>query len=347
MNPPKIPPRPLRPPPALQRPKPEAATQAQETLRQPMPEQKATQATEGIPAPEKAPAQEPTRPAAKSNGLGRLRQSSFRGEGTQPAPEGQEQGAWLYVADTETVPDPAAAPKEWDGKSMLKPAFQQVVSISRVLARIGRDEDGGETYTVTSIGPAGPTGPEEKPLLKSFWREFETLKPRMVTWGGRGYDIPLLRWRSMVHGLTARHWHRAGDKWNSYQQRYAPEWHCDVMDVLSDHNASSFVSLNDACRTLGFPSKINGHGSDVAAMAAEGHWDEIEAYCDLDCVDTFLLFLRVAAVSGRCSPKAHDMAVDSLVAALEAGSAAKPSYATFLEAWRSSRRPAPFHIAED
>ncbi len=49
-----------------------------------------------------------------------------------------------------------------------------------------------------------------------------------MTWNGRGFDLPVLRLRAMVHGLSAEGWFRGDSKWDGYAQRYAPDWHCEL-----------------------------------------------------------------------------------------------------------------------
>ena len=46
----------------------------------------------------------------------------------------------------------------------------------------------------------------------------------MVTWNGKGFDLPVLRARAMVHGISAQSWYQRGTKWDSYMQRFAPDW---------------------------------------------------------------------------------------------------------------------------
>ncbi len=83
----------------------------------------------------------------------------------------------------------------------------------------------------------GEAGFDEKKLLQGFFGYFERLKPRLVSFNGRGFDLPVLKYRAMKHGVSASHLHQAGDKWNSYTSRYALNWHCDLQDVLSDYGA--------------------------------------------------------------------------------------------------------------
>ena len=56
----------------------------------------------------------------------------------------------------------------------------------------------------------------------------------------------------MLHGLSAYQWHRLDPRYG-YDYRYEVNWHCDLMDVLSDNGASARLGLDEAARALGLP----------------------------------------------------------------------------------------------
>src|SRR3954471_3155455 len=86
----------------------------------------------------------------------------------------------------------------------------------------------------------------EQQVLKRFWEEyFPSTKPRVVTWNGKGFDMPVLRARSMIYGINAEMWYLPGSRWDSYTQRFAPDWHCDLLEQLSDYRACTAMGLND------------------------------------------------------------------------------------------------------
>jgi hypothetical protein len=87
---------------------------------------------------------------------------------------------------------------------------------------------------------------------------------------------PVLRLCAMMHGLAAAAWF-TGSKWDGYTQRYAPDWHGDLMDQLSDHGPCRNLALQDAAVALGLPSKISGHGAEVAAMVGRGELEQARA----------------------------------------------------------------------
>ena len=53
-------------------------------------------------------------------------------------------------------------------------------------------------------------------------------KPHLVTWNGRGFDLPVLALRALRYGLPFG-WYYRGD---GYRYRYSEEGHLDLCDVL-------------------------------------------------------------------------------------------------------------------
>jgi predicted PolB exonuclease-like 3'-5' exonuclease len=82
--------------------------------------------------------------------------------------------------------------------------------------------------------------------------------------------------------------------------------HCDLMDQLSDYRACASMSLDDVALAIGLPGKIGGHGSEVEAMVRRGEIDNVRAYCEGDCLNLFVLYVRWALLSGRIDPAGHN-----------------------------------------
>ena len=91
-----------------------------------------------------------------------------------------------------------------------------------------------------------------------FVNRIAELSPQLVTFNGSGFDLPVLRYRAMVHaipavGLTAR----------PYFHRYSDDA-IDLCDVLSSYSSQAKVSLHELCKVMGLPGKPNGiSGADV------------------------------------------------------------------------------------
>ena len=264
----------------------------------------------------------------------------------------------LFVFDIETIPDTDSVPnltgfEDSDvqarrdeleryhlditgGKNPFpRQLFHRVVAISFLEAEIERTGgiDSGEVYHLRELRSGGEAGFDEKQLLQGFFTYFERLKPRLVSYNGRGFDLPVLKYRAMAHGISAPWLYNAGDKWNSYQSRYSSDWHCDLLEVLSDFGASARGKLNEVCSVLGFPGKVGVDGSQVAPMYDEGRIDEIRDYCETDVLNTYLLYLRTMHHRGTVSTESYNLAIADVVSLIESEGTARPHLAEFLDAW--------------
>lgn len=146
---------------------------------------------------------------------------------------------------------------------------------------------------------AVPCDPEpERGLLHRF-REVMTDSPAtLVTWNGRGFDLPVLAMRALGLGVP---WGWYYDS-REIRYRYSTDGHCDLMDFLSDYGASRSMKLDDVARLVGLPGKdVPGEtehfdGSMVGDLVARGdvqaNKDKIARYCLQDVLQTALVFLR-------------------------------------------------------
>jgi len=261
----------------------------------------------------------------------------------------------LFVFDIETVPDTDAVPnltgelspdvetrrqaltdyhlEITGGKNAFpRQPFHKVVAISFLAAEIDR-QGGIETYHLQELRSGGEDAYDEKRLLQGFFSYFERLKPRLVSFNGRGFDLPVLKYRAMVHGVSSPTLNLAANKWEHYSSRYALDWHCDLMEAMSDFGASARVKLNEVCSVLGLPGKFGVDGSKVSDMFDGGQLKEIRDYCETDVLNTYLVYLRWQLHRGMLNLEAHDAAVAGVITYIEAEQAERPHLGEFLDAW--------------
>lgn len=261
----------------------------------------------------------------------------------------------LFVFDIETVPDTDAAFNltgetspdiadrrqaiedyhlgVTDGKnSFPRQPFHKVVAISFLEAEIERDS-GQEGYILKDLRSGGEAGFDEKQLLQGFFTYVERIRPRLVSFNGRSFDLPVLKYRAMVHGISAPWLHKSGDKWNSYSYRYASDWHCDLLDVLSDFGASARVKLNEVCAAFGIAGKFGVDGSKVADMMDAGQVDEIRHYCETDVLNTYLVYLRYQLHTGTLTKPGYNAAVADVISFIDAEKEKRPYLNDFMDAW--------------
>lgn len=110
----------------------------------------------------------------------------------------------LVCLDIETVPDRSLIPEWQSGKFPPKPIWHKVVAISFVEATLEKGPDRAERYVVRACRSGGQADWDEERLLRKFWEEFFSgPQARVVTWNGRGFDLPVLRVRAMMYGISA------------------------------------------------------------------------------------------------------------------------------------------------
>lgn len=216
-------------------------------------------------------------------------------------------GPWLLAACLETAPawEDAEVEAEVPGRGM-KPVRQAVAAIAFVRARIiaPSTDAGGERLEVVECRAGGTPGADERTLVSGFWSAFEGWKPRLVSFNGRGHLLPTLRYASMRHGLTANWLHEAGDRWSGFGVRFSTAYHADMMDILSDHNASPYPALGDVARAIGLPLSLPEPGVGEARDRAVAN-----------AAAVFSVYLRWMLYTGKMTREGHDAALASLAQA--------------------------------
>lgn len=235
----------------------------------------------------------------------------------------------LIAFDTETIPDAAHHTDD----SFPKPPFHQIVAISMLEAHI-EQSDGGSFYAVDLLRSGGDLNFTEEQLIKGFFQYVEKKKPRLVTFNGRGFDLPVLKYRAMKHEVSAPWFSTGESKWANYGHRYSVDWHCDLMDVLSDFGATKVASMDEVCGLLGIPGKLGMDGKQVRQMIADGKLADVRNYCETDVLSTYLIFLRFALFRGELTTAGYAASVANLRNYLDAERKARRHVGMFLDAWK-------------
>ncbi len=146
-------------------------------------------------------------------------------------------------------------------------------------------EEGG-IVSVTDVASWTDRAGDEREFLERFWERAEGAT--LVTFHGRGFDLPVLELRSLKHAVPV------GLPGGLEQ----PGRHFDVKEALTGHGASQAAPLDLYAKLVGLPGKGEVVGADVQRLYASGDLDRIAAYCMTDVVQTFLLFLRCRLLDG-------------------------------------------------
>jgi 3'-5' exonuclease len=253
----------------------------------------------------------------------------------------------VFVFDIETIPDVElgrriyglgdlsdkqvgyvmqAKRREEAGTEFLSYEQQRIVAISVAL----RTRD---SFRVWSLGEADAPEPE---LIQRFYDGIDKFTPNMVSWNGGGFDLPVLHYRALRHGIAAPRYWESGDadqefRFNNYLNRFHSR-HLDLMDVLASYQARARVSLQAAATLLGLPGKLGMSGDKVWEAYLDGRVDLIRNYCETDVLNTFLIFLRFELIRGRLTREEYHAELARVREALSAQ--AKPHFQEFLAAWQ-------------
>ena len=182
------------------------------------------------------------------------------------------------LADQQVAEAMFAQARQRSGSDFLPLEQHRVVAISCVMRR-----EGG--FKVWSLGEMEST---EAELLQRFFDGIERHSPTLVSWNGSGFDLPVLHYRALRHGVVAERYWETGDRdqsfrWNNYLSRFH-ERHTDLMDVLSAYQPRGRASLSDMAELLGLPGKLGFSGAKVWPAYQAGDLAGIRAYCETDAI---------------------------------------------------------------
>ena len=214
------------------------------------------------------------------------------------------------------------------GTELMRHHLNRIVAIAVVLRS-------GDRFRVWSLGAAGSS---ERELVERFFDGIERYTPNLVSWNGGGFDLPVLHYRALLHGVAApRYWESGDDdqsfRWNNYLNRFHAR-HTDLMDVLAGYQPRAFAPLDEIAQMLGFPGKLGMDGSRVWDAYAAGEIERIRAYCEVDALNTFLVHLRYELMRGRLSREAYARECEVVRDGLRED--ARAHLAEFLQAWPPS-----------
>jgi 3'-5' exonuclease len=259
--------------------------------------------------------------------------------------------AWpVLVFDIESVPDIAGlrvlndfAADESDeqvysawlkdrqerGQSDFAPLYLQRIV---VLSVVFRNADGLRVHSFVDLD-----GRSEARIIQDFFRSIEKHEPQLVSWNGNGFDLPVLHYRGLRHGVEAcKYWDMGEDdreyKWNNYIGRYHTR-HLDLMDLLAKYTPKNNAPLDALAKLCGFPGKLGVDGSQVHALYLQGRIDEIRRYCETDVMNTYLMYCRFQQMRGGFTPTEYNNELAMVRDTLAAWAPHEAHWAEYLQAW--------------
>lgn len=223
----------------------------------------------------------------------------------------------LCIFDCETIPDTTLIQKTYEveglseyeatikaqeeykekhNNTFLPLPYHRLVALSAVIA----DEFGN----FIKVGDFGNGSDEEVDIIRHFFSFIEEKNPKLVSFNGRGFDMPMLLIRAMKYNLSIPAYFDKNNpllnksKWENYRQRYAEHFHTDLLDSLGSFGAVRNLKLDILCTMAGIPGKYDVSGDQVFELFYQGKIDKIREYCQSDVLNTYWLYLKYELLKG-------------------------------------------------
>jgi len=186
--------------------------------------------------------------------------------------------------------------REQNATSFLPLPYHRVVALSGVVA----DEFG----RFVKVGDFGNGSCEEEDIIRHFFEYVERKNPRLVSFNGRGFDIPMLLIRALRYNLSFHAYFEQNDpiqnksKWENYRQRYAEHFHTDLLDSLGGFGAVRSLRLDTLCVMSGLPRNNDVSSEELLELYYQGEQEKINEYCQSETLCTYWLYLKYELLKG-------------------------------------------------
>jgi 3'-5' exonuclease len=211
------------------------------------------------------------------------------------------------------------------GRSNFIPVTFQI-PVSLCIAKVR------ENFTLAEIVSLDQPNFRARTMTTLFWHGIEDLynDSSMVTFNGRGFDIPLMELMAFRYGVKAK---------RHFKDKYAGRYrfgtkHIDLQDWVSNYNAIKVAGgLNMLAKTIGKPGKMSSKGDQVYGMYLEGKMKEINEYCIHDVLDTYFVFLRTRVLLGEITIDREQTIVNQTKEYLIDNVGKIPAFKEYLDNW--------------
>ncbi|MBI4356703.1 MAG: 3'-5' exonuclease [Gammaproteobacteria bacterium] len=257
----------------------------------------------------------------------------------------------VLIFDIETIPDVESGRKLYPSLSSL-----QDRDVAEALFQKRRQEKGSDflplplhkivaisvvlsTSEQLKVGSLGKEDSKEAELVQRFFDGIEQFSPTLVSWNGSGFDLPVLHYRSLLHGIASPKYWETGEsdasfRWNNYLNRFHYR-HTDLMDVLSAYQPKAATSLNELSLVLGLPGKMGMGGDKVWESYQAGQLSAIRNYCETDVLNTYLIYLRFQLMRGVLTQQNYKAECERVETTLSTSE--KAHLQQFLSVWQTGK----------
>ena len=210
---------------------------------------------------------------------------------------------------------------------VLRPHQQRIIAVGTLLQHQDRFK----------LWCLGDSAEGEAGLVRAFFRLVEHYRPVLVSWNGRGFDLPVLHYRALLHGVPAPAYWGGGGR-AAYGNRYGMR-HIDLMDVLANYDGRAVAPLQEIALLLGLPGKPGMEGADVWEQYLAGNLSGVRAYCEIDVLNTYLVYLRFELLRGVLAEEDYQRRLVTLRTGLAADE--REHLRDFLRRWEQRSGEAP------
>lgn len=224
------------------------------------------------------------------------------------------------MLDIETILDPELPIAEAaDSERLPAPAHHQVVAIGALWI--------DAQAMPRRLGIVGEDQPESG-ILRDFAKLLDERRPTLVTYNGRGFDLPVIAMRCLRYGIPLAHYYQARD----VRYRFSPDGHLDLMDFIADFGATKVSKLDIIAKLCGMPGKVGVDGKDVGPLVHAGRIQEVRNYCLCDVVQTAAVFYRVELLRGQLPREQYQLCMRALLDMIHGDDRLSPVAASMNEA---------------
>jgi predicted PolB exonuclease-like 3'-5' exonuclease len=170
-------------------------------------------------------------------------------------------------------------------------------------------------------------------IVEQFWAGLAAYRGKykerikLVTFNGRGFDLPLLELAAFRYGCQAR------DYFQTSRNRLGGG-HLDLLDWLTNFGAVRMTGgLDLLSKLLGKPGKMEVSGETVYRLHGEGRAQEINDYCMFDTLDTYFVLLRTRVLTGELTLEQEHVLVMRARAWIEQKASQLPALRQYLDNW--------------
>jgi predicted PolB exonuclease-like 3'-5' exonuclease len=179
----------------------------------------------------------------------------------------------------------------------------------------------------TLLGMKCMDSPHFRPreVVNQFWFGVTHYKAKLVTFNGRGFDIPLLELAAFTHGIEARDYYLARDRYRGP---------LDLTDWFTNYGACDFSGgLDLLAKLLGKPGRVDASGERAYGLYREGKLQEINDDCLCGALDTYFVFLRTRILTGDITREQEASLTTKAKDLLRAKVGELPVLRAYLDGW--------------